>query len=84
MTIDIDISFKNLKNFKNLLEKNELNIDIFKNVLIDIVFFPECPNRIDIGINIFRDGLINIYIDINIFKNGLININIDIDIFKKC
>ena len=40
----------------------DINIDIFKNVLIDI--------------DIFKNGLIVIDIDIDIFKNDRIDINI--------
>merc|ERR1712116_90683 len=71
-TIDIDISSK--KHEKTLIsaEKNgfftqnvliDIDIDIFKNALIDI----------DIDIDIFRNALI----DIDIFKNVLIDIDID-------
>ena len=47
-----------------------INIDIFKNILIDI----------DISMNVFID----IDIDIDIFKSDLIDIDIGIDIFKTC
>ena len=53
----------------SIFSKNDLiDIDIFKNVLIDI--------DIDISMNVFID----IDIDIDIFKSDLIDIDIDIDI----
>ena len=48
----------------------DIDIDIFKNVLIDI----------DISLNVFID----IDIDVDIFKSNLIDIDIDINIFKTC
>merc|ERR1712016_436361 len=79
-TIDIDISPKKHKKSLIFAEKNGfftqnvlIDIDIFKNVLIDI----------DIDIDIFQNVLIDIDIDIDIFKSDLIDIDIDIDIFIK-
>ena len=88
---------KSIKKGSNLLRKwiflpEIIDIDIFKNVLIDIDIdiFKIVLIDIDIDIDIFIIVLIDIDSDIDIFQNGLIDIDIfknyliDIDIFKKC
>merc|ERR1711989_276183 len=57
--------------FRNLLIDIDIDIDIFQNLLIDI----------DIDIDIFQNSPIDIDIDIDIFQNSLIDIDIDIDTF---
>ena len=54
------------------MQNSPNNIDIFKNVLIDV----------DIDIHIFRTGHIDIDIDIDIFQIVLIANDINFDIFK--
>merc|ERR1711989_74883 len=58
--------------FRNLLIDIDINIDIFQNLLIDI----------DIDIDIFQNSPIDIDIDIDILQNSPIDIDIDIDIFR--
>ena len=58
--------------FRNLLVDIDIDIDIFQNLLVDI----------DIDIDIFQNLLVDIDIDIDIFQICLIDIDIDIDIFK--
>ena len=102
-TIDIDISSKKHEKSLKSVEKNDfftqnvlididINIDIFKIVLIDIDIFKKV--LFDIDIDISKIVLIDIDSDIDIFQNGLIDIDIfnivlididiDINIFQKC
>ena len=77
---------------QNVLIDIDINIDIFKIVLIDIDIFKKV--LFDIDIDISNIVLIDIDSDIDIFQNGLIDIDIfnivlididiDIDIFQKC
>ena len=60
--------------FRNLL----IDIDIFQNLLIDIDIFQNSPIDIDIDIDIFQNSLIDI--DIDIFRMAL---SISISIFSK-
>ena len=66
------------KNETFFTQDNLIDIDIFKNVFINIDNYINIFKIFLIDIDIFRIVLI----DIDIFQNGLININIDINIFK--
>jgi hypothetical protein len=59
-----------------------IDINIFRNLLIDIDIDIFQNLLIDIDIDIFQNSPIDIDIDIDIFQNSLIDIDIDIDIFR--